>query len=183
MLEIWTRSVLKRRNSILAIWLLITVVGLMAAANLNQYLTTSLNVPGSQSEKANTLLAQHFGENTEGTFTVIYKYTNATEAQLGDIKRSLEKASEVIPGSHIGAQKSLVGTLYTNVTTPLSLVKAAAYTSTLRAALVEQGLVGAQITGPPAIEHDVTPVLARDLQRGQIVAIVLALLLLLPAYS
>ncbi len=179
MLESWIQRVLRHRVPILAIWLAITVVGLMAAANLNQYLTTSLNVPGSQSEKANTLLAQHFGENTEGTFTVIYKYTNATEAQLGDIKRSLEKASEVIPGSHIGAQKSLVGTLYTNVTTPFSLVKAAAYTSTLRAALVEQGLVGAQITGPPAIEHDVTPVLARDLQRGQIVAIVLALLLLL----
>ena len=179
MLESWIQRVLRHRVPILGIWLVITIVGLIAAANLNQYLTTSLNVPGSQSEKANTLLAQHFEENTEGTFTVIYKYTNATDEQMSDIKRSLKIASKVIPGERIGAQKSLVGTLYTNVTTPLSLVKAAAYTPALRAALVEQGLEGAQITGPPAIEHDVTPVLARDLQRGQIVAIVLALLLLL----
>jgi len=162
-----------------AIWLLITVVGLLAAGNLNQYLTTSLNVPGSESEKASQILNTNFGENTEGTFTVVYKYTNATKEQLAGIVQAVEKASAVIPGSHIGAQKSLVGTLYTNVTTPLSLVEAAAYTTPLRQALVQQGLTGAYVTGPPAIEKDVTPVLARDLQRGQLVAVVIALLLLL----
>jgi RND superfamily putative drug exporter len=163
----------------MAIWLLITVSGLMAAGNLNQYLTTSLNVPGSQSEKANKILDEKFGENTEGTFTVVYKYTNATKEQLTGIEQAVEKASAVIAGSQIGAQKSLVGTLYTNVTTPLSLVEAAAYTTPLRQALVQQGLTGAYVTGPPAIEKDVTPVLARDLQRGQLVAVVIALLLLL----
>jgi len=162
-----------------AIWLLITVVGLLAAGNLNQYLTTSLNVPGSESEKASQILNTNFGENTEGTFTVVYKYTNATKEQLAGIEQAVEKASAVIAGSQIGAQKSLVGTLYTNVTTPLSLVEAAAYTTPLRQALVQQGLTGAYVTGPPAIEKDVTPVLARDLQRGQLVAVVLALLLLL----
>ena len=179
MLESWTRRLLRHRTQIVAIWLLITVVGLLAAGNLNQYLTTSLNVPGSESEKASQILNTNFGENTEGTFTVVYKYTNATKEQLAGIVQAVEKASAVIPGSHIGAQKSLVGTLYTNVTTPLSLVEAAAYTTPLRQALVQQGLTGAYVTGPPAIEKDVTPVLARDLQRGQLVAVVIALLLLL----
>jgi len=178
-LESWTRRLLRHRTQIVAIWLLITVVGLLAAGNLNQYLTTSLNVPGSESEKASQILNTNFGENTEGTFTVVYKYTNATKEQLAGIVQAVEKASAVIPGSHIGAQKSLVGTLYTNVTTPLSLVEAAAYTTPLRQALVQQGLTGAYVTGPPAIEKDVTPVLARDLQRGQLVAVVIALLLLL----
>jgi uncharacterized membrane protein YdfJ with MMPL/SSD domain len=178
-LESWTHRLLRHRAAIMAIWLLITVSGLMAAGNLNQYLTTSLNVPGSQSEKANKILDEKFGENTEGTFTVVYKYTNATKEQLTGIEQAVEKASAVIAGSQIGAQKSLVGTLYTNVTTPLSLVEAAAYTTPLRQALVQQGLTGAYVTGPPAIEKDVTPVLARDLQRGQLVAVVIALLLLL----
>ena len=179
MLESWTHRLLRHRAPIVAIWLLITVVGLLAAGNLNQYLTTSLNVPGSESEKASQILNTNFGENTEGTFTVVYKYTNATKEQLAGIEQAVEKASAVIAGSQIGAQKSLVGTLYTNVTTPLSLVEAAAYTTPLRQALVQQGLTGAYVTGPPAIEKDVTPVLARDLQRGQLVAVVLALLLLL----
>jgi len=161
------------------VWLLITVVGLLAAGNLNQYLTTSLNVPGSESEKASQILNTNFGENTEGTFTVVYKYTSATKEQLAGIEQAVEKASAVIPGSQIGAQKSLVGTLYTNVNTPLSLVEAAAYTTPLRQALLQQGLIGAYVTGPPAIEKDVSPVLARDLQRGQLVAVVIALLLLL----
>ena len=179
MLESWTHRLLRHRAQIVAIWLLITVVGLLAAGNLNQYLTTSLNVPGSESEKASLILNTNFGENTEGTFTVVYKYTNATKEQLTGIEQAVEKASAVIAGSQIGAQKSLVGTLYTNVTTPLSLVEAAAYTTPLRQALVQQGLTGAYVTGPPAIEKDVTPVLARDLQRGQLVAVVIALLLLL----
>ena len=81
----------------MAIWLLITVVGLLAAGNLNQYLTTSLNVPGSESEKASRILNTNFGENTEGTFTVVYKYTNATKEQLAGIVQAVEKASAVIP--------------------------------------------------------------------------------------
>ena len=179
MLESWTHRLLRHRAAIVAIWLLVTVTGFMAAGNLNQYLTTSLNVPGSQSEKASKILGERFGENTEGTFTVVFKYSNATNEELVGIKQAVEKASAVIPGARIGAQKALVGTLYTNVTTPFSLVEAAAYTLPLREALVAQGLSGAYVTGPPAIEKDVTPVLARDLQRGQLVAVVLALLLLL----
>ena len=179
MLESWTHRLLRHRAPIVAIWLVITALGLIAAGNLNEHLTTSLNVPGSESEKASKILSTNFGENTEGTFTVVYKYTSATKEQLAGIEQAVEKASAVIPGSQIGAQKSLVGTLYTNVTTPLSLVEAAAYTTALRQALVQQGLSGAYVTGPPAIEKDVTPVLARDLQRGQLVAVVIALLLLL----
>ena len=179
MLVSWTRGVLRLRMPIVATWLILIVVGLFAAANLNQYLTTSLEVPGSQSEKANVLLATHFDENTEGTFTVIYKYSNATDAQMLEFKESLANAAKAIPTARIGAQKALIGTLYTNITTSFSLVDAAPYTNILRAELIKQGLSGAFVTGPPAIEKDVTPVLERDLRRGQVVAVIIALLLLL----
>ena len=179
MLVNWTRGVVKNRRTVLAIWLVIIIVGLFAAANLNQYLTTSLEVPGSQSQKANSLLSQHFDENTEGTFTIIYKYTNANKAELEKIKESVSAAISVIPTARVGTQKALVGTLYTTVTTSFSLAKASPYTNSLREALALQGLVHADVTGPPAIESDVTPILAKDLHRGQVVAIVLALLLLL----
>ncbi len=179
MLVSWTRRVIKHRLPILVSWLIVIVVGLLAASNLNQYLTTSLEVPGSQSEKANALLSHHFDENTEGTFTVVYKYSNATDTQMLRIKQSISNAAEVIPTARIGAQKALIGTLYTNITTSFSLANAAPYTNILRTELAKQGLSGAFVTGPPAIEKDVTPVLERDLRRGQVVAIVIALLLLL----
>ena len=107
MLENWTLRLLRHRVLIVATWLLIAVTGLMAAGNLNQYLTTSLNVPGSQSEKASKILGERFGENTEGTFTVVYKYSNATDEELVGIKQAVETASAVIPGARIGAQKLL----------------------------------------------------------------------------
>ena len=179
MLASWTGPVIKHRFPILAAWLIVIALGLLAATNLNQYLTTSLEVPGSQSEMANTLLANHFDENTEGTFTVIYKYSNATDAQMLSIKEGLVNAAKAIPTARIGAQKALIGTLYTNITTSFSLVDAAPYTNILRTELIKQGLSGAFVTGPPAIEKDVTPVLEQDLRRGQVVAVVIALLLLL----
>ncbi len=179
MLARWTHRVIRHRAPILAIWIITIVIGVYAASNLNQFLTTSLEVPGSRSEKANELLAQHFDENTEGTFTVIYKYTNATDAQMLSIKQRLAKAAEVVPTARIAAQKALIGTLYSNITTSFSLVEAAPYTQILRDELIKQDLASAFVTGPPAIEKDVTPVLAKDLARGQIVAVVIALLLLL----
>ena len=179
MLQEWTLSVVSRRKSILATWLLVMIIGLFAASHLNQYLTTSLEVPGSQSEKANDLLAAHFDENTEGTFTVVYKYTNATDLEMLGIKKAIANAAASIPTARIAAQRALIGTLYTNITTSFSLVDAAPYTDVLRTALRDKGLEGAFVTGPPAIEKDVTPVLEQDLRRGQVVAIVIALLLLL----
>ena len=77
-LENWTHRLLRHRAPIVAIWLVITALGLIAAGNLNEHLTTSLNVPGSESEKASKILSTNFGENTEGTFTVVYKKQKKT---------------------------------------------------------------------------------------------------------
>ena len=169
----------KSATPILSIWLAFIIIGFFSSRDLNQHLTTSLSVPGSQSEKANLLLAQEFNENTEGTFTIIYKYGTATSQQIAQFEKSIERAISVIPNAQVSSQKALVGTLYASVTTSYSLLEAAKFTEDLRQSLKKNGLSGAQVTGPPAIESDVSPVLANDLHRGQALAIVLALLLLL----
>jgi uncharacterized membrane protein YdfJ with MMPL/SSD domain len=69
--------------------------------------------------------------------------------------------------------------LFTNVGTSFTLLQAAGYTDRLRTALAHEGLHGAMVTGPSAINRDVTPVLAVDLLHGQVVAVLLALLLLI----
>ena len=61
----------------------------------------------------------------------------------------------------------------------MNLAHAANATDTLRRALHDDGLPGALVTGPPALQHDITPVLTSDLHRGEILAVGLALLLLL----
>ena len=52
MLVTWSRAAIKARTLVLTIWIALTAFGLFAASNLDQYLTTSLTVPGSSSAAA-----------------------------------------------------------------------------------------------------------------------------------
>jgi RND superfamily putative drug exporter len=174
-----SKAAIKARVLVITIWIALTVFGLYGAANLDKLLTTSLSVPGSSSATANEILNKQFKANTEGTFTVMYKYKQASKQQIATIKASVAQASRVIPGSEITNEKAFAGTLYTNIGTPFELKEAATFTEVLRDELIAQGLPGALVTGPPAIESDVVPILFSDLRKGQIIAVVLATLLLI----
>ena len=179
-----TRSANLSLNSkilVIGIWIALTVAGVCGAANLDKHLTTSLEIPGSQSAQASKVLADHFSENTEGTFTVLYKYKQASTDEINRFKASLAKAATAIPGAEVTQEKAFGGTLYANISTSFDLNQASTYTDELRTALKENSLVGALVTGPPAIKSDVVPILSADLKRGQVVAIFLALLLLIGA--
>lgn len=164
---------------ILAVWIALLAAGAYASANIDQRLTTSLEVPGSQSAQADEILATHFDENIQGTFTVLYKFKTSTPSEIEGYKSSIIKAAEAIAGAEVVQQRAMGGILVASITTPLSLIDAAAQTEVIRTAIEEAGLQGALVTGPPAINHDVSPVLASDLQRGQLVAITVALFLLI----
>jgi uncharacterized membrane protein YdfJ with MMPL/SSD domain len=164
---------------IIGIWFASTIAGIYGATNLDKHLTTSLEIPGSQSAVASKTLEEHFSENTEGTFTILYKYKQASTEEIDAFKASLAKSAGVIPGAEITHEKAFGGTLYANISTSFNLNEASKYTELLRAALKENSLVGALVTGPPAIKSDVVPILSADLKRGQVIALFLALLLLL----
>ena len=179
MLVTWSKAAIKARALVLAIWIALTVFGLYGAANLDPLLTTSLSVPGSSSAAANEILNEQFKANTEGTFTVMYKYKQASAEQIATYQAAVAQAAQVIPGSEITNEKAFAGTLYSNIGTPFELKEAATYTKALRNALIANGLSGALLTGPPAIESDVVPILSSDLRRGQVIAVVLATMLLI----
>jgi RND superfamily putative drug exporter len=179
MLIKWSQAAVKARSLVLAIWISLTAFGIFGASNLDQYLTTSLVVSGSSSATANEILNEKFKENTEGTFTVMYKYKQASTAAIEGFKESLRKAAAVIPGSEITQEKAFAGTLYASIGTPFDLKGAAKYSENFRTALKTEGLSGALVSGPPAIESDVVPILSSDLHRGQLIAVVLAAILLI----
>ncbi|HEX7405844.1 MAG TPA: MMPL family transporter [Candidatus Nanopelagicaceae bacterium] len=179
MLERWTRRVIRFRLVVILAWLVLILLGLLAGSKLNEHLTTSLAVPGTESAKADQILSEKFKENIEGTFTVILKFKNATKAELETLKSKVAAAASTIPTAKVAQQRALGGILFTNVSTSFSLLQSAAYTDRFRQALTDEGLSNALVTGPSAINKDVTPVLASDLKRGQAIAILLALLLLI----
>jgi len=175
----WTKAIIKHRFSVVTTWLLLIIIGAFAATNLNQHLTTSLTVPNSDSAKAQSILLINFHENLEGSFTIFYKFKQASGTEINGYKERINEAVAEIPSARVTQLRAISGVLFASVTTNYSLIEAAHYTATLRESLRTHGLPEAMVTGPPAINSDVSPVLAQDLQRGQLIAIVMALLLLL----
>ena len=179
MLGKWIRIAIRFRAPILAAWLIAIVLGVAASVGINDRLTTSLGVPGSESAQAEKLLANHFNENSEGTFTVFYKFKKATKPEIEGFKNSIARAVSIIPSAKVLQSRALGGTLFASIGTPYDLPLAAAFTEPLRQSLRNEGLMGALVTGPPAIKSDISPVLARDLHRGETVAVVLGFILLI----
>lgn len=95
------------------------------------------------------------------------------------MQHDIANAAVEIPTGKVIEQKAIAGVLYADVSTSLNLLKASDQTAHLRAALREQGLAPALVTGPPALNHDIAPVLASDLRFGELLAGLLALLLLI----
>jgi RND superfamily putative drug exporter len=136
-------------------------------------------VPSSESAKAQDILLINFDENLEGGFTIFFKFKQANESEISEYKARISAAVAEIPTARITQMRAISGVLFASVTTNYSLIEAAKYTDELRQSLAKQGLPEAMVTGPPAINSDVSPVLDQDLRRGQLIAMTLALLLLL----
>jgi RND superfamily putative drug exporter len=178
MLERWARAVARRRVAVVVCWAAVVVVGLFSTARLPGLLSTSLSVPGTGSQQANTILTQRFGENVEGTFTVVFRRANPSPATLGALDQRFAVAARAVPTGRASPWQRGPGILYGNIGSRLDLQQAAAYTSTLRRALKAAGIPGAYVTGAPAVQADLSPVLAGDLRMGEIIAVAAALVFL-----
>jgi uncharacterized membrane protein YdfJ with MMPL/SSD domain len=178
MLELWTRAIIRFRFVVLACWLAVAVVGMFSAMRLPALLSTSLTVPGTSSEQADAILAQHFAENPEGTFTVVFRVGNAPARTVHALTRRVVVAARALPSAHITPLRTGPGIVYGDVVTRLDLQDAERYTDTLRRALARMGLPTAYVTGAPAIQHDLNPILAADLRKGEMIAVPAALLML-----
>jgi RND superfamily putative drug exporter len=141
-------------------------------------LTTSLTVPGTSSAAANAILVKDFHENIEGTFTVVVPLRASRGGSIEGTEVDLKDAVLKVPSATITQEHVVQGVLYANVDTTLDLGQAAKETPVLRHDLAVEHVTGALVTGPPALQSDITPILAGDLHRGELLAVLLALLLL-----
>ena len=176
MLNRWTRAVVRHRTLVVVGWLALALLGVATNGALDARLSTSLSVPGTQSAQANVILAAHFHENVEGSFTIVVPQSALSTAT---IERRVADAVRIVPTGQILQSKEISGVVYLEADTNLDLVHAATWTGRLRLALAAEGLSRAMVTGPAALQSDVTPVLTSDLRRGELVALLLALVVLI----
>ena len=171
---------LRNRLLVVTVWVALALFGFYANANINSLLTTSITVPGSESAKADQIIESAFGETTEGAFSIFVTYDkNATKAEVTQLQQRIVAAANEFSDSHLVQNRAINGVLYANLQTPYGLQDASAFTEKLRKSLINNGISNAKVSGPPAIKYDVSPILEKDLQRGQLVAIAVALIFLL----
>ena len=184
MLERWTAAVVRARVAVLACWLAVLVAGIYAASQLPALLSTSFAVPGTESERARALLVERFGERPDGTFVVVFPVAHPSDAGLRRAaERRLEAAAQVVPTGRARELRSGGRILYGEIVTQLELNDAKRYTPRLRSALREAGPPRGLVTGQPAIQHDLQPVLASDLRRGEALAVPVALVVLVVLFG
>ena len=166
--ERWTRTVLRFRAPILACWLVVVVVGAFGATRLTTLLSTSFSVPGTDSERARAILASDFGERTDGVFTVVFP----TQSGRAALQHRLDAAARAVPTGHAATLVSSGGVTWGDLDTTLDLEHAKTYTDAVRRAVA--GTPRAYVTGQPAIQHDLDPILSADLRRGETIALPVA---------
>jgi uncharacterized membrane protein YdfJ with MMPL/SSD domain len=176
-LERCARVVVRFRLVVVGLWLAVLLAGALASTRLTPLLVNSFTVPGTESERARQILARSFGDRPDGAFTVVFRTPHARDRALQRrLHARVAAAARVIPTGRVRPARNGGGVVFVDVQTTLDLQHAKAYTGRLRAAL--RGVPPALVTGQPAVQHDLDPIFAADVRRGEAIALPLTLLIL-----
>ncbi len=182
--ERWTRAVLRHQPLVVAVWLLVLAVGVVAAVRLPALSSNTFSVPGTASERAQVMLERSFGERPDGTFTVVFEVAHPSDkATQRAIERRLERAARTLPGGKARAIRTTTGLVYGDIVTTLPLQEAKQHTDDVRRALRTSTGPAAVVTGAPALQHDLDPVVSADLRRAELVALPIALAVLVVLFG
>src|SRR5918911_2882832 len=116
-MERWTRAVLRYRWVVVACSVVAIAAGFVANSRLTDLLSNTFTVPGTDSERARTILQDHFGDRSDGEFLVIFK--GGSPAQL---QPTLARAAKVVPGGKPTELRAAGdGVVYGSILTRLNL--------------------------------------------------------------
>jgi RND superfamily putative drug exporter len=181
MLDRLTRFVLHHRRLVLVVWLVAVVGAGMAASGLSGLLTNRFTLPGTDSERAETILKDHFGQRSTGSFTFVAKTDpGGAQAVVPALQAAAERAAKKLPTSQVvGAQAVSSDVATATIVSDLEPADSKGHTDAMRKAAGQIPNAQLYLTGQAAIEHDLDPVFAHDLKIGELfIAIPIAMLLL-----
>ena len=71
LMERWTHRMIRLRWAVVAVWAVILVGSVGAMSGLSDLLTNRFSLPGTDTERAENVLEEHFGQKTTGSFSLI----------------------------------------------------------------------------------------------------------------
>jgi RND superfamily putative drug exporter len=176
-----TRSMIRYRWAVVAVWALLLVVSVMAMSGLTDLLTNRFTLPGTDTARAEKILEQHFGQKTTGSFSLVVKGPAGSADRLISVVRehAAKAAAELPTGKLAGVQAVSDSVVTATIVSNLEPADAKGYTDDMRAAAGEIPDAELYVSGQAAIEHDLDPVFAHDLKVGELfIAIPIAVLIL-----
>jgi RND superfamily putative drug exporter len=175
--------VVRHPKLILAVWLLLATCGLLCSLHLDDVLTTSFGVPGSESQRGAALVDRSMGVQPETAFTlvIVRRGTHlASMPSLSDTARAAaNRAAAVLPEGRAGPiQRYGTNEVFVPVTEGDDEDPARDRTAEVRHAIGHLQGARSYVTGLSAVGHDVRGALASDLARGEFLAFPIAVLVL-----
>jgi RND superfamily putative drug exporter len=184
-MERWTRFVLRHRPWVVGAWLVVLIAGFTANIGLSKLLSNEFTVPGTDSERARTILKEDFGQRDDGTYLVVFKVADAADpAVRAQLEAKLRTAARSVPdGKAERLQPAGKDVLFGNIVSPLDLTGAKEYTDDVRRAIGQPPGAEAWVTGQAAIQTDLDPIFKQDLQKGELIALPIAVAVLLAVFG
>jgi uncharacterized membrane protein YdfJ with MMPL/SSD domain len=181
MLVRWTRWVLHHRKSILAGWIVLFVIGGWAASGLSDLLTNRFTLPGTDAGRAETILHDHFGQRSTGSFTFVARSDRSAAEIVPALETAARRAARELPTGRFVVARDVSSHVATaSIVSSLEPADAKGHTEDMREAAGTIPGTQLYLTGQAAIEHDLDPVFAHDLKVGELyIAIPIALLLMI----
>jgi uncharacterized membrane protein YdfJ with MMPL/SSD domain len=183
----WARTMIRFRWAVLIVWLVAVLAAGAASSGLSSLLTNRFALPGSDSEKAATILKDRFGEKPEGSFSLVAKAGpgQTSDSLVPELRAAAERAAEQLPTGQVAeVHAASRGVATAAIISQLQTADAKGHTDAMRRAA--GSIPGAQVylTGQAAIEHDLDPVQNHDLLVGEVfIAIPIATLILIYVFG
>ena len=151
-MERWTRLMIRYRWAVVAVWLVVLIAGGWSSSKLSALLSNTYTMPGTDWERARTILKDQYGDRSDGSFTVVFRVLNASDTALreklqGDLAHAAKevptgKARPLAPGGqHV---------LYGDIVSTLSIADAKGHTDDVLRALPHRDGVKSFVTGQAA---------------------------------
>ena len=110
-MERWTRNMIRYRWAVVAVWAAVFVVSAAAMSGLSDLLTNRFTLPGTDTHRAETILEDHFGQKTTGSFTIVVRgEPGSAEELVGPVQDAAVRAAEELPTSQVAAVQSTTST-------------------------------------------------------------------------
>jgi RND superfamily putative drug exporter len=176
---------IRYRWAVVAAWAVAFVASLMATRGLSDLLTNRFSIPGSDTERAEQVLEDQFGQRSDGSFQIVAQAKQGTSAAELEpaVAAAAERAQKVVPTSKVVAVQAVSGTtVEAIIVSKLEPADAKGYTDDVRAAVAKVAIPDATtyVTGAAAITADTDEVFAQDAKVGEFyTAIPIAFLILL----